>query len=127
MIHFRDRNDIIEWAEQNLPPQYRAVARAFRRGSIEFLGGFSHVDPYIHKPGWVIKITSEFKKVYYIAVLPRYITELMMKHQRPHSILVNEPPWEHWDGDKSDNPLYQGDNPEKYKELKNGCTKQGPN
>lgn len=119
MMHFRDRNDIIEWAEQNLPPQYRAVARAFRRGSIEFLGGFSDI---ISLPGWIIKVTSKFRKVYYVAIVVESVPFAEMC-----VVIIDNVPWEHWDGDKSDNPLYQGDNPEKYKELKNGCTKQGPN
>jgi len=75
---------------------------------VEFLGGFSSDYSY----GWMIKVTSKFNKVYYIYIRFKLNSEIRLS-------VLNQIDWKLWDGNKSDNPLYQGDNPEQYKELKN--------
>lgn len=110
--HFRTRDDVINWAEKNLPATYKSVHRAFREGSIEFLGGFSQIGAG-HNPGWIIKVISKFNIIHYIAIFCRG------KMLLPWSGIIYDVPWKHWDGDKSNNPLYLGDFPKRYKELKN--------
>lgn len=117
IIHFRTRDDVINWAERNLPATYKSVHRAFREGSIEFLGGFRHIGTNGY-PGWIIKIISRFKSIYYIAVVS------CRNIRKPWCIcFTGNIPWEYWDGDKSNNPLYQGDNPEEYRRYKNDRSK----
>ena len=106
MIHFNTRNDVIDWAMDHIPESYRSITRSFEEGKVEFLGGFSG-----YHPGWMIRIISKFNKVYRLLV---YVDSL----NRPHLAIRTGIDWRYWDGDKTDNPLYQGDFPEKYKELK---------
>lgn len=117
IIHFRTRDDVINWAEKNFPVTHKSIHRAFREGSIEFLGGFSQIGAG-HNPGWIIKVTSRFHVIYYIAVLS-CSCGMLIRYDTVENI-----PWEYWDGDRTDNPLYQGDNPEEYRRLKNEAKKR---
>jgi len=109
MIHFRDRHDIIEWAMGHLPKQYRSIIRSFEEGSVEFLGGFK-MPPF--RPGWIIKTTSKYKKIYYLFINQDTIG-------KPILLIMDRIEWQYWDGDKTDNPLYRGDFPDEYRRLKN--------
>jgi len=123
MIHFRDRHDVIDWAMNNLPKSYRTIARSFEEGQVEFLGGFRDFPfPDImvvtsDLPGWIIKITSKFNKIYHVFIY-------YLNHE-PQLLIFNERQiqWKYWDGDSTDNPMYQGDHPEIYKELKDTAIK----
>jgi len=88
--------------------------RALQDGGVELLGGFSSIPP-MNQPGWIIKATRCYSRVpfsYYIGVV---VTGFKTKVIQ---VAEDSVPWDTWDGDKSDNPLYQGDLPEKYKEFK---------
>ncbi len=111
MIHFQNRNDIIKWAMDNLPKSFRTIARSFEEGVVEFLGGFKDI-PLLN-PGWMISVTSKHGHT-------RYLFISTCGNNDYRLFVLREIDWECWDGDKSDNKLYRGDNPEKYKELKNG-------
>jgi len=107
--HFRNRDDVIRFAMDHLPRQYRSVARSFEDGKVEFLGGFKGS---INMPsGWMIKITSRFNKTSHLFIYADSSNQFRLAIRT----MVD---WKFWDGDKSDNPLYQGDNPERYKALK---------
>lgn len=117
MIHFRDRHDVIDWAAVHIPKSYRTVARSLEEGQVEFLGGFKCFScmTLSRMSGWMIKVTSKFNKIYYIFV---YI-DLAMQLRLSIMDTLN---WKSWDGDKTDNPLYQGDHPEEYRRLKDEAT-----
>lgn len=117
MIPFRTRKDVIDWAEENLPSAHRSIARAFRQGSVEFLGGFRHIVG--SKPGWIIKLKSKFKKIYYIAIVCNGLDYGIH--------ILNKVSWQYWDGDRLNNSFFQGDNPSKYRRLKNDYQKDSIN
>lgn len=120
MIHLRSRDDIIDWLIENCPRP--AIVRALIDGKIEFLGGFKPVPPSI-LPGWILKVISVHDKVWYVAVLAndtKHCYEIR---------LINYISWEHWVGTDAltnhksfRDKLFSGDNPKKYKELKDGTT-----
>lgn len=112
-MHIRTTNDLIQFAELKLSKSYVSIARAFHTGTVENLGAFRHI---AGGSGWILKITSKFKSIYYIAIIVHYLNYRVT--------LLNEPPWKYWEGDKSDNKIYQGDNPLLYKELRDGKTKR---
>lgn len=107
----RTRDDIlreIEYGVHNRP----YVQRALIEGGVEFLGGFKQIPPW-NSPGWIMKLTSKFKTVYLVAVISQQQEFIIMCR------IIDVIPWHHWDGDKSSNPLYQGDRPEEYRRMKN--------
>ena len=121
LIHFRNRNDVIKFAMGHIPKSYRSIARSFEEGSVEFLGGFTDIFMRWGRlsglfPGWIIRTTSKFGKIYYLFVWVNHLNNFKLS-------TMDEIDWRFWDGDKSDNPLYQGDHPEKYRELKNIAVK----
>lgn len=116
MTKFRTREDVIDRAEEHLSSAYRSIARTFEEGCVEFLGGFSSIIKGY--PGWIIRLYHpEYKKIYYVAVV-------QFSFKEPAVIVLNAVKWENWNGNNSDNPLYQGDDPEKYRRLKNASKKQ---
>lgn len=109
-MHIRDRNELIGWLEANAPS--RAIARAIQEGQVENLGAFEQVFPG-STPGWIIKVTSRFKKTWYIA-----ITAPVRKFKVQ---IIDAVPWDKWIGEFAQNTLYQGDNPKLYKEMRNAA------
>lgn len=107
MAHLTTTNDLIQFAESKLSKGYVSIARAFHTGHVENLGAFRHI---AGGSGWVLKITTKFKSIYYIAIIVYYLSYRV--------VLLNEPPWKYWEGDKSNNKMYQGDKPLLYKELR---------
>lgn len=108
-MRIKTRDNLIEFLEKNASGRY---LRALQNHN-ENLGAFSRV--LNNAPGWVVKAETKRGNVYYLVVIVSLLIELDI-----FAILFREPPWKYWIGDKSKNPLYQGDNPEKYKELRNG-------
>lgn len=109
-IHIRTRNELIDRLGENT--SYRSIARAIQEGQVENLGAFNLPSG----PGWIVKVTSAFNKVWYTKITP------LPKSNYCGTVLIVGVPWEHWIGDKSDNKLYQGDNPLLYKELRDAKT-----
>jgi len=118
MIHFRSKENVINWLIDNCPRP--AIKRALVDGRIEFLGGFDPIPPSI-LPGWIVKATSIYgKKNWYVAILANDI-----KHYYEIRI-IKSVPWKNWVGTTfwDDNdfrvPLFSGDNPKVYRRLKDG-------
>ena len=109
MAYIRTRNDLINWLEKN--SYRRAIRRSITEGKVENLGAFQHL-PASKNPGWIVRVTSRFGRVWYIAV------QLIGTGGIYLSRIIDEKdvPWESWIGDDSSNPLYQGDDIKKYKE-----------
>ncbi len=105
-IHIRTRNNLIDWLGEHT--FYRSIARAIQEGQVENLGAFD----LSSGPGWIIRVTSEFHKVWYIKITP------CQKLGFYGVVLLDHIPWDNWIGDKLDNKLYQGDKPEEYKLLR---------
>ena len=109
MIHLKTRNDIIEFVEYSHDWGSIRIAIQDSR-NVEFLGFFSCL-PFFSAPGWILRVKSG-ACMHQIAVYYRgreLRTRLMnMEHGTP---------WMYWQGDRSDR--LTGDNPERYKELRN--------
>jgi len=80
-------------------------------GRIENYGGFNPL-PTTNLPGWIVAVTSGRNKTYNIAVVAD--TNFTMRWFR-----VKDVPWPDWVGDTAKVAVYQGDNKDKYKGLKN--------
>ena len=108
MKHIRNKNDLLAWLEDNAPR--KAIANAMIDGNTE-LCGFFNPAPNSSLAGWVVKITSKRKMPWNVIVtigklgLPVY-----------HVYTIKSVSWENYVG--GDTPLFAGDNPEVYKELK---------
>ena len=110
MIHTLNRDSAIAYIELCL--FHTTAKRAVSEGSVEWLGGFQHIPPG-NMPGWILRATSRFKKVWYIS--------LTVSKRDSHKLIVTvipEVPWKYWDGDKTDVKLYCGDRPRLYGRLK---------
>lgn len=83
----------------------------------ENLGGFSQVLD-CDAPGWIVRVTSKHGDVYYLAIIGTRLLDYFTV-----AILYKSPPWKYWIGDTSENPLYRGDNSEKYKLLRDEANK----
>lgn len=105
----RTRNDLIKFLEDNAPTG--AILRATLNHN-ENLGGFWKL-PVNKIGGWIVRVTSKFNKQWLLAIHPDERTISGYKIW-----IISSIPWKYWEGDYSKNPLYQGDNPKKYKELR---------
>ncbi len=113
MNHLRTRNDIMTWLENNAP--YLAIRRAMHKGKTELLGAFKRIPP-TNTMGWIVKVTSGYAKIWYIAIQPDDLKRTFKCH------VTASPHWENWMG--CADPLlpivtHMGDNPKLYEELKN--------
>ena len=108
MIHHRQQ--LINWVTKNINDP--VIQRALEWGRVENCGGFNPLSETSSGilPGWIVAVTSVRNKTYYIAVV---LDQYEMRWHR-----LKQVPWCHWVGDKSSNPVYQGDKPEVYKVLK---------
>ena len=118
MRPLQTKNDLIALVQSLLSPRYASTCRMFHEGTVENLGGFECIPP-TDKPGWVLRVVSSFKKIHYLAAV--------VDKFRHYVFLIDKPPWKYWEGDKSDNKLYQGDNPEEYKLLRDKELENGKN
>lgn len=108
MIHFRTKNNLIEWLIKNCPRP--AIVRALLKNGAECLGGFSRIPPSTQS-GWIVRVTSAFNKKWIVAVLAH---DSYVKYGIR---ILKDVPWEYWIGYKSLSDLYIGDNPLLYKQL----------
>lgn len=109
MTHFRTKTQLIEWLERHC--KRNAIVRALDEGQIELLGGFANIPP-LWRPGFILKVTSVYKKEWIIAITDNLTHWGIM--------LIKKIPWRYWVGDKKGlSELFAGDNPLVYKELRN--------
>jgi len=111
MIHHRQQ--LINWLLKNVTD--RVILNAIESGRIENYGGFNPL-PTTNFPGWVVAVTSVRNKTYNIAIVADI--NFTMRWFR-----IKDVPWSDWVGDTATSKVHQGDNPEKYQELKNASTK----
>jgi len=111
----RTVDNLIEWLENNLDnPIY---LWSLENDKVEVLGFFlfyPHKDPF---GTYVVKLTSKHCNIHCLAIVPRDHDSTYVCH------LISKPQWRFWNPEDSRNPLYAGDNPEKYKELRDAAQK----
>ena len=90
------------------------IKRAVHEGPVENLGGFDPVIPDQTQPGWIVKVTTRTKRVVYVAVMVHPLNSHYSLH------MLDEVDWSAWIGDKYDNEVFIGDNPEEYIALRSG-------
>jgi len=110
-IHFQSRLHIVSWLEKTCPR--KAIVRALREGQVEFFGGFNPVPPTTD-PGWIIRVTSVYGKIWYIAIIA---------YRDHYGIrILKDVFWGSWVGTFPQGTprtqLFSGDNPEDYLKLR---------
>lgn len=106
MIHFRTKNQLLEWLESNAP--YRAIRRALIEGKVELYGYFE--DDAFMPNGWVVDVQSRFGNEWFVCV---YLDSYTHTYR---TMILHTVIWGYWKGGNSE--LFQGDHPEKYEQLK---------
>lgn len=109
MQHFRNRDDLVAWLE--VQPLRKTINRALQEGTAEVVGGFYLIPPIL-LPGWIVRITSVYKRIWNVAIVP----DPELKKYRIH--IIENIPWRHWAGGDAQSSLYAGDHPEEYRRLK---------
>ncbi len=107
MIHFRSKNDIIQWLEKHCPR--KAVVRSLSQNGCELLGGFNPIPPTT-RAGWIVRVTSIYnKRMWIVAIIPH-------KSKSDCEIrILKYVPWENWVGMMLGMPpIMLGDKPELY-------------
>jgi hypothetical protein len=103
----RSKNDLVNAILQSERVR-PAIKRAIEEGRCENLGGFMF-------PGetgsWCLKV-SGISQTWYLKIHVSICGDLKIGELRW------QPDWKYWEGDKSVNPLYTGDRPYEYRELK---------
>jgi len=90
----------------------RSIHRAILEGTVEYLGGFSHIPPS-NDPGWILRCNSPItKKHWNVAVVARDASANYVVR------IVPKLPWQWWVGDCGNPQLYRGDRPDKYANLR---------
>ena len=114
MTRIRTKSDLIAWLEEYAP--CRALQKALREAKIELLGWFTLV-PGSFKPGWVLEITSKYHLKWIIAVSVGITSKL-------NAYVIDKIEWENYNpecwqnSDPDCRGLFAGDNPKKYKGLR---------
>ena len=111
MIHFRTRDDIIRWLISHCPR--KAIVRSLLQDRAELLGGFNKIPPS-GRPGWIVRVTSALtKRKWIVAVIP-------CAGKPDYEIrILKQVPWKCYVGDWiDDKPIYAGDRPWLYREMK---------
>lgn len=70
MVHFRSKNDIIQWLEKHCPR--KAIVRSLSQNGCELLGGFAPIPPTT-RAGWIVRVTSSLgkkKRIWIVAIIP---------------------------------------------------------
>lgn len=110
----RTVDNLIEWLEDNIGnPIHRW---SLENDKIEVLGFFLYLyaDPF---GTYVIKLSSKHGGTHYLRIIIDSFGRIY-NYQ-----LIFKPEWRFWNPEDSTNPLFAGDNPEKYKELRDAAQK----
>lgn len=113
MIHFRSKNDIIDWLEKNCPR--RAIVRALREGKVELLGGFNPLSTTLSTAGWIVRVTSRFRAHWNVAIVPLH---------KPEIRILKNVLWENYLGHDAATLITNGDNPDQYRKFKDEAKKR---
>ena len=114
MIHFITKEDLLRWLECNCTR--KAVVRALQEGLVEHLGAFTKLGPN-GNPGWIVQVTSA------VSPICAWNVEIVEDRKR-YGIFIRvatDTPWEYWEGldfGCASNSLWDGDDPKKYRRLR---------
>lgn len=92
------RAELIQWIRKNVIDP--VLQNAMEWGRIENLGGFRPL-PTSNRPGWIVRMTSNRGKVYYVAVA--------VNHFGLYWFRLKKVDWSLWAGDRAKDELYRGD------------------
>jgi len=110
----RTKDNLIEWLEDHV---YIPTCRwSLENDKIEVLGFFLiyDKDPL---SAFMVALTSRHGFTNHLAVVSH-------NHNSTYDCrITTEPLWRYWNPEDSTNPLFAGDNPEKYKELRDEAKK----
>ena len=106
MTHFKTKNQLLEWLENNAP--YRMIRRAVAEGEVELYGFFEY--SVFMPEGWAIRVKSRFGKQWYLSV---YLDP--HKHEY-RAMILHAVVWNYYKGGNSE--LFRGDHPEEYERRK---------
>ncbi len=97
MVHFRSKNDIIQWLEKYCPR--RAIVRSLN--NTELLGGFDPIPPTT-RAGWVVRVTSKYNMYneHMVMIKKRWIVAIIPYKGKPDCEIriLKEVPWKSWIG-----------------------------
>lgn len=103
MRPIRRRQDVLDIAALNAPSRACAAAMESSLCQTLLLGSFTAVEGF---PGWIVKVTSLYKKTWLIAVLVNEVDRTTPIRY------IEEVPWATWAGDSAGkNQLRDGDIP----------------
>jgi len=102
------REHLIQYLVDNIAD--RILQNAVCRGKVESYGWFDPL-PYADSPGFIVSVTSCWKKTYIIGVGFKEVTG------DPYWFRIKDVPWSNWKG--GGDRLHRGDNPETYRRMKN--------
>ncbi len=105
---FTSRIELLSFVQRHIVFKY--IKRAMQEGSVENYGAFSKAAEGHNEPGWILKITSAKRVVYFISVVCEENYRLYKT--------VEGPDWKNWAGGDCENELYRGDHPELYMKLR---------
>lgn len=106
MVHFRTKNDLLEWLEEHAP--YRQIRRAVVEGEVELYGFFEY--SAFMPEGWVVHVKSRFGKEWFVSV---YLNPHTHEYR---TMVLHAVVWDYYKGGNSE--LFAGDHPEKYERRK---------
>jgi hypothetical protein len=91
------------------------VRRAVDEGTVRVCGGFSSLPPF-PSPGFIVEVTSKHGKTWPVAVVVDQIQHYY------HVQVLFDLPWKFWDGKPwRGHPVYDGDTPNLFQQLKDEC------
>jgi len=101
----------VAWLETR--PLRKAIARAMQEGTVEVVGAFHLISP-AYPGGWIVRVTSIYKRTWNIAISP-----LMTGGKNPYWVrIIPKILWKHWAGRTGGGSLCNGDHPDEYRRLK---------
>ena len=112
-MRIRTRNDLIKIIEDSyLCKAYPRIGRALVEGTNENLGIFRFIPctPANTACGLIVAIKGK-RNEWIIAVKPKRFEDYMC-------YILRKVPWEYWEGDDRLHQVFQGDDPKKYKLLR---------
>jgi len=110
----RTQEQLIEWLENHITNPIHVWS--IENDSYEVLGFFEH-NNIKGFAGFKIKLTSKHHVDYYFIIT-------VYNFGRSHSyLLISKPQWRFWNPNDNTNPLFMGDNPEKYRRLRDAAEK----
>jgi len=111
MIHFRSKNDIIQWLERHCPR--KAIVRSLLQNGCELLGGFDPIPPTT-RAGWIVRVIGMYnaKRIWIVAIIP-------CDGKPDYEIrILQSVPWENYIGHPVANQICNGDRPCLYMAMK---------